>query len=140
MSKTREERALALAREILRVPIGFAATSDEVRCILIRLADAEAHLETTNRELDAVDLALPSWKFTGRGRIETIKALTAERDELRARVAKLEEQLAFFMNEVGERRLEEILRTNSDTTPDLAAKVAALEERVARICRQVGVL
>ena len=149
MSKTREERALALAREILRVPVGFTAASDEVHCILIRLADAEAErdrwkmLATASRLLDHEyrELGSPDgWHYLDSVRMwerdtQESQELRAERDELRARVAGLERHSKAQTETAWNHYQRE--HTN---TPDLAAKVAVLEERVLRLERvAVGV-
>lgn len=85
-------------------------TDDAFRRIIALAHDVEAELkeaqeergrqttiaETNQRQLDKVDEALPRWEGTGRGRIETIDNLTAERDEAQQAQARGKAALGFY--------------------------------------------
>tara|TARA_B100000586_G_scaffold268822_1_gene246197 strand:- start:1138 stop:1500 length:363 start_codon:yes stop_codon:yes gene_type:complete len=45
-------------------------------------AIAQQAREGAQREIDAVDAALPVWKYTGRGRVETIKSMFSREEVL----------------------------------------------------------
>jgi hypothetical protein len=72
------------AEDLLRaLDIELVTASDIDYCLNAFAAIAQRAREGLQRQLDTVDAALPLWKGTGRGRVETIKGLytEAERNE-----------------------------------------------------------